>query len=93
MLQSLMVSLGDDTPYYWTSGNEAEVEFVVGRGGEVIPIEVKAENAISGKSLSVYDKKYNQSHRVRFSMRNLQFGGNLLSCPLPLADWYEKFLK
>jgi len=93
ILQSLMATLGDDTPYYWTSGNDAEVEFVVGRGDEIIPIEVKAENAISGKSLSVYDKKYAPAHRVRFSMRNLQFNGNLLSCPLPLADWYEKFLK
>ncbi|MEI6575993.1 MAG: DUF4143 domain-containing protein [Bacteroidota bacterium] len=31
----------EDVPPYWTSGNEAEVDFIVQSGNDIIPIEVK----------------------------------------------------
>jgi len=92
ILQSLIVLKQGDVPYYWTSGNKAEVEFITDFGTDIVPIEVKAENCVSGRSLAVYDNKYKPNHRIRFSMLNLQKNGNLLSCPLPLADWIGKFI-
>ena len=63
------------------------MEFVIQVGTEIIPVEVKAEGNISGRSISVYNDKYAPNHRCRFSMLNLQRNGNLLSCPSPLIDW------
>mgnify|MGYP003498488061 FL=1 len=85
-LQSL-VTIADDMPSYWSSQSKSEVEFVVQVGSEIIPVEVKAEGNISGRSLSVYNEKYAPNYRCRFSILNLQFNGNLLSCPSPLIDW------
>ncbi len=85
VLQSLMPVLNDQVPCYWTSDATAEVEFVAQMGEQIIPVEVKAEDNISGNSLSEYNKKYLPNYRVRFSMQNLQFNCGLLSCPSPLA--------
>lgn len=59
---------------------------------EIIPIEVKAENCISGRSLRVYNDKYHPLHRIRFSFLNLQSNGGLLSCPSPLTEWFWKWI-
>ena len=91
-LQSL-VTIADDIPSYWSSQSKSEVEFVVQVGKEIIPIEVKAEGNISGRSIGVYNDKYAPNYRCRFSMLNLQFNGNLLSCPSALIDWSFDLLK
>lgn len=92
ILQSLMPLLDNRHPNYWTSENKAEVEFVIQWGERIIPIEVKAENSISGRSLGVYTAKYSPEKRIRFSLRNLQYNDGLLSCPSPLAEWFPKLL-
>ena len=93
VLQSLIPQLEDQKPYYWTSSGTAEVEFVLQWQEDIIPVEVKAEDNISGSSLSVYTKKYLPRKRIRFSMQNLQFNGGLLSCPSPLAGWLDNLLR
>lgn len=93
VLQSIMPLMDDQTPYYWTSPGTAEVEFVIQWDDEIIPVEVKAEENISGSSLSVYSKKYAPHHRMRFSMLKLQYNGGLLSSPAPLAGWLDKWMK
>ena len=92
VLQSIKPLMDGQTPYYWTSPGTAEVEFVIQWGDEIIPIEVKAEEIISGSSLSVYFKKYAPRHRMRFSMLNLQYNEGLLSSPAPLAGWLDKWM-
>ena len=87
-----MAQPDSDVPYYWTSGNTAEVEFVIQHGAEIVPIEVKADENVSGKSLTVYNEKYHPKFRVRFSSNNLQRNGNMLSIPSPMACWLERFL-
>ena len=74
VLQSIMPFMDDQKPNYWTSPGTAEVEFVIQWNDEIIPVEVKAEENISGSSLSVYFKTYNPHYRMRFSMLNLQIG-------------------
>ena len=91
VLQCILPQLKGELPYYWTSDGKAEVEFVLQLDKDIIPIEVKAESNINGNSLSVYTKKYNPPYRIRFSMLNLQYNGELLSCPSPLASWILKF--
>ena len=92
ILQSLLPLLKDKVPHYWSSDSRAEIEFIIQNGEDIIPIEVKAEQCISGRSLSVYTEKYQPKHRIRFSFLNLQYKSGLLSCPSPLTEWYERFL-
>ena len=91
VLQSL-VSQYNDVPYYWSSGNKAEIDFLIEHGGHIIPIEVKSSTRISGGSLASYFHKYNPALRIRFSMNNLHFNDGLLSIPLPLADWTHQLV-
>ena len=91
VLQSLVPQL-EGTPSYWTSGNKAEIEFLLELAGSVVPVEVKSATRISGSSLASYTNRYHPDLRVRFSMNNLQYNGGLLSVPLPLADWLLRLL-
>ena len=92
ILQSLMSGNNDVMPYYWSSENRAEVDFVLQFPTMVVPVEVKSDTRISGKSLSVYTNKFNPPFRIRFSMNNLKENDGLLSCPIPLTDWLYKII-
>lgn len=86
ILQALVPQL-DGLPYYWSSENRAEVDFLLQQGENIIPVEVKAENRISGKSLSVYSSKFEPRLKIRYSLNNLKLNERLLSLPSYLADW------
>lgn len=93
VLNSLLAQ-GFEPPHYWTlQGNKAEVDFLIPYGLTILPIEVKSDERISGKSFAVYDSKYHPSLRVRFSLRNLKQDGNLLNIPIFLADWLKEIIK
>ncbi len=92
VLQSLLPAIDSQIPNYWSPNSKAELEFLIQWQEEIVPIEVKAENCVSGRSLSVYNDKYHPQHRIRFSFLNLQLNGGLLSCPSPLAEWFWKWI-
>jgi hypothetical protein len=92
VLQSIIPLLNHDIPHYWSPDSRAEIEFIIQWGENIIPIEVKAENCINGRSLSVYTERYKPTKRIRFSFLNLQYNQGLLSCPTPMADWFYRFL-
>lgn len=88
-----LLAQGFKMPHYWTlQGNKAEVDFLIQNGLEIIPIEVKAEDNISGKSFAEYNKKYEPRLRLRFSLKNVKRNGNLLNLPLFLCDWLKEVL-
>ena len=91
VLQSL-VAQNDVKSYYWSSENRAEFDFVLQIQTDIIPVEIKSDVRISGKSLSVYNTKFNPPYRIRLSMNNLKENGGLLSCPIPLTDWLYKIV-
>lgn len=51
-----LVKSADETLYYWSSGNTAEVDFVLQAGSEIVPIEVKSEQNVKARSLAEYRK-------------------------------------
>ena len=53
---------------------------------EIVPVEVKSENNVKAKSLSIYRKTYSPSLSLRFSTRNIRKDDDLLNLPLYLAD-------
>lgn len=92
VLQSLVRQLGNQH-YYWTSGNKAEVEFVLQFEGKIIPIEVKADKNVTAKSLAYYRKSYRPSVSVRLSMLNMRKDDDLLNLPLYLVDKLRYFME
>lgn len=92
VLQSLVRQYGNHN-YYWTSGNTAEVEFILQDMGTVIPIEVKADRNVTAKSLAYYRKQYTPILSVRLSTLNMRKEDDLLNLPLYLVDKLEMFIK
>ena len=69
--------------YYWTAERgTAEVDFVVGNGADVFPIEVKAEINLQAKSLKVFHEKYRPAKSIRTSMADYKDEGWLINLPL-----------
>ena len=88
-----LLKYSDDIPYYWTSGNMAEVDFIVQRGAEIIPIEVKSEKNVKARSLAEYRKKYEPKYSVKTSMRSETNGVGVLNIPLYLIGQLNNFLE
>ncbi|MDR0670926.1 MAG: ATPase, partial [Oscillospiraceae bacterium] len=78
-------------PFYWKSGNTAEVDFVVPHGADAVPVEVKAERSDRAKSLAEYRKKYTPAVSVKTSMNNVALG-EVRHIPLYLLWQMEKYL-
>lgn len=91
ILQSLL-SQFEGMPAYWTSGNSAEVDFLVQYENRIIPIEVKSGENVRGRSLTEYQKKYQAPLRIRFSLRNLEYRDGLLNIPMFMADMTRQLI-
>jgi len=91
VLQALAVQF-EGLPRYWSSAATAEVDFTIQRGNDIIPIEVKSDESVQGKSFALYNQKYAPLLRVRFSLKNLKKDDNLINIPLFLADHFERLV-
>lgn len=69
------------TPYYWTSGATAELDFVVSRREGVVPIEVKAKENLRARSLRLVHERYGL-HGVRTSMSGYREQDWMTNVPL-----------
>lgn len=55
--------------HYWTANNAtAELDFIIQKNQELIPIEVKAEENLKAKSLMVFEEKFKTNKATRISM-------------------------
>lgn len=91
VLQSLLPQF--EAPLrYWTSGNQAELEFLIQQGNNIIPVDAKAGRSIISKSMTEYTKSYSPALRLRYSMLNLVHDGTVLNIPLFLADRTRDFI-
>lgn len=69
--------------YYWTAANAtSEIDFMIQKQGEIIPVEVKAEENLRSKSLKVFTEKYNPKSAVRTSMSPFREQEWLVNIPL-----------
>ena len=80
--QQLIAELGA-TPYYWSAENSTgEVDFVLQHSGNVIPLEVKAEENLMAKSLKFFVAGNKLSLGVRSSMSDYRKQETLINLPL-----------
>ena len=94
MLQSLRGQF-DVVPRYWSQVNPSyEVDFVIQKDNEIIPVEVKADKNIKSTSLKKYKELFGDKIklRVRFSLENLKLDDDLLNIPLFMADKANKLI-
>lgn len=83
-------------PYYWNSGNTAELDFIFENEDKIIPVEAKADIHTRAKSYGLYCKKYKPKIGFKFSMKNV--GSNKVeetttySLPLYLIWMIKKYL-
>ena len=68
--------------YYWESEGKAELDFIIQKDINIIPIEVKTSTHTKSRSLDLYMKKYNPKYSIRISEKNFGFENNIKSVPL-----------
>jgi predicted AAA+ superfamily ATPase len=71
--------------YYWESERGAEIDFVIQRGGKLIPIEVKSADNTRAKSLRVYMETYKPAYAIKLSAKNFGFEDGKKTVPLYAA--------
>lgn len=80
--QQLLSEL-ETVPYYWSAeASSGEVDFVLQYGGQVIPLEVKAEENLNAKSLKSFVNTYQLPYGVRTSMSDYRRQEKLVNLPL-----------
>lgn len=67
---------------YWKNDNTAEVDFVIQKGMDVVPVEVKSGVRVRSKSLNIFLEKYKCPYAIRISKKNFGFENNIKSVPL-----------
>ncbi|MDP3058333.1 MAG: DUF4143 domain-containing protein, partial [bacterium] len=87
-----LVSLQEDVPFYWKSGNTAEVDFVVQFGMDIVPLEVKSEYNTRARSMAEYRKKYTPRVSVKTSLNNVS-GEEVRNIPLYLLWKLKDYIK
>lgn len=79
------LSMNGYATYYWESERGAEIDFIVQRDGQLIPIEVKAADNTKAKSLRVYMDTYQPAYAIKLSSKNFAFEDNKKIIPLYAA--------
>lgn len=75
-------------PYYWSADgkqSKAEVDFLYDFEGEVVPVEVKAGENVTSKSLARFAKEFGIPRCLRFSLRGCADQTWLVNVPLAAA--------
>lgn len=94
VLQTLLTQF-EVVPRYWSQNNPPyEVDFLIQCENDIIPIEVKSETNIAGKSLRKFKELFPDQVklRVRFSLNNLKLDDDVLNIPLFMADHADRLI-
>lgn len=82
---NVQLSINGYRTYYWESERGAEIDFVIQREGQLIPVEVKSADNTRAKSLKVYMDTYNPAYAIKLSSKNFGFEDNKKIVPLYAA--------
>lgn len=70
------------TYYHTTNNSQCELDFVIQKGSEIIPIEVKAAENVHSRSLTTYLQKYPDLHAIRYSLKPYLQQNQITNIPL-----------
>ncbi len=80
--QQLIASAAGELYYWRSSGGKAEVDFLMERDGEILPLEVKAGVNPKSKSLRSFDAQFAPPLLIRSTLLNLKRDDRVLNVPL-----------
>ncbi|GHV86822.1 ATPase [Spirochaetia bacterium] len=93
VLQELKTLESKPQIFYWENDRKnglAEVDFVIQKEGEIIPIEAKAALNLQAKSLKVFMEYYKPKTAVRTSLSRFNRNKNLYDIPLYLIGALDR---
>lgn len=80
-----LVKMGYDL-FYWSrkgkNNGNAEIDFIIQKDNDIIPIEVKAGKNTQAKSLKVYMETFKPKYAIKLSSNNFSFNENIKDIPL-----------
>jgi len=82
ILQQLITESKLEPYYYTTDKSSGEIDFLIQKGSDIIPIEVKASENLQSKSLKAYSDKYVPKFSVRTSLSDFRKESWLINIPL-----------
>ena len=82
---NVQLTINGYNTYYWESERGAEVDFVIQRNGQLIPIEVKSADNTRAKSLRIYMNTYKPEYAIKLSTKNFGLEDNKKIVPLYAA--------
>lgn len=82
---NIQLTINGYSTYYWESERGAEIDFIIQRDGQLIPVEVKSADNTKAKSLKVYMDTYKPSYAIKLSAKNFAFEDNKKIVPLYAA--------
>lgn len=82
---NVQLSMNGYSTYYWESERGAEIDFVIQRDSQIIPIEVKSADNTRAKSLKVYMDAYKPTYAIKLSAKNFGFEDGKKTVPIYAA--------
>ena len=82
---NVQLSINGYNTYYWESERGAEIDFVIQRDGQLIPIEVKSADNTRAKSLKLYMDTYKPAYAIKLSAKNFGYEDQKKIVPLYAA--------
>lgn len=82
---NVQLSINGYNTYYWESERGAEIDFIIQRDGQLIPIEVKSADNTKAKSLRLYMENYKPAYAIKLSAKNFGFEDGKKTVPLYAA--------
>ena len=82
---NVQLTINGYNTYYWESERGAEIDFIIQRNGQLIPIEVKSADNTRAKSLRVYMDTYHPAYAIKLSSKNFGFEDRKKTVPLYAA--------
>ena len=82
---NVQLSISGYHTYYWESKRGAEIDFIIQRDGQLIPIEVKSADNTRAKRLKGYMDTYKPAYAIKLSAKNFSFEDNKKIVPLYAA--------
>jgi predicted AAA+ superfamily ATPase len=86
VLQQLLSTLDSNPFYYSAEDSKQELDFLLQKGEQIIPIEVKAEENLRAKSLRQFVFDHEGTHGIRLSMSPYREQDWMTNIPLYLAE-------
>lgn len=81
----VQLAINGYSTYYWESARGAEIDFVIQRGGRLIPIKGKSADNTRAKSLRVYMETFRPDYAIKLSAKNFGFEDGKKTVPLYAA--------